>query len=52
MENKKKLEVNTATCDIRNITEETLSQYEKVEINTAAVITSPEAQVLLGKYQV
>ena len=52
MENKKKLHVNTAACDVRNITEEILSQYEKVEINTATVITSPEAQALLGKYQV
>ena len=52
MENKKKLEVNTATCDIRSITEEVLSQYEKVEINTATVFTSPAAQALLGKYQV
>ena len=52
MENKKKLEVNTAVCDVRGITEELLSQYEKVEINTATVFTSPAAQALLGKYQV
>ena len=52
MENKKTLQVNCATCDVRNITEEILSQYEKVEINAAAVITNRAAQALLGKYQV
>ena len=52
MENKKKLHVNTATCDVRNITEEFLSQYEKVEINTATVVTNQAAQLLLAKYAV
>lgn len=52
MENKKKLQINCATCDIRNITEDLLSQYEKVKINAATIITSPAAQALLGKYQV
>ena len=52
MENKKKLEINTATCDIRNITEEILSQYEKVEINASTILTNKTAQVLLGKYAV
>lgn len=52
MENKKKLQINCATCDIRNITEELLSRYEKVKINAATIITSPAAQALLGRYQV
>ncbi|MDE7260739.1 MAG: hypothetical protein K2N78_01560 [Oscillospiraceae bacterium] len=52
MENKKKLEVNCATCDIRNLTEEILSQYEKVEINAAALIMNQAVQALLGKYTV
>ena len=50
--NKKSLRINTAVCDVRNITEELLSAYDEVRINTAAIITSREAQVLLGKYNV
>lgn len=52
MENKKTLRVNCGACDVRNITEELLSQYEKVKINAATIISSPAAQALLGKYQV
>ena len=52
MENKKKLQVNCAVCDVRNVTEELLSVYDEVKINAASVITSPEAQALLGKYGV
>lgn len=52
MENKKKLQVNCAVCDARNITEEILSAYEAVQINAATLITSPEAQALLGRYGV
>lgn len=49
MENSKKLIVNAATCDIRNITEETLKNYESICINSAIVISSPEAQALIGR---
>lgn len=52
MENKKNLEINCIVGDVRNITEELLSAYGKVEINAAHIITSPEAQTLLGKYKV
>ena len=52
MENKKKLQVNCAICDTRNITEEILSAYEAVQINAATLVTSPEAQALLGRYGV
>lgn len=52
MENKKTLRINCATCDIRNLSEETLSQYEKVEINAATILTNQAAQTLLGKYVV
>lgn len=52
MENKKTLQINCATCDIRNLSEETLSQYEKVKVNAAIIITNQAAQVLLGKYAV
>ena len=52
MENKKKLQINCAICDTRNITEEILSAYEAVQINAATLVTSPEAQALLGRYRV
>lgn len=50
MENKKKFMVNAATCDIRNITEETLQNYESICINSAIVLSSPRAQELIGRY--
>lgn len=50
MENRKKLQVNCATCDVRGITEELLAAYEAVQINTASIVTSPAAQALLGRY--
>ena len=50
MENKKNLQVNTAVCDVRNITEELLDAYESVDINAAAIIASQAAQVLLAKH--
>lgn len=52
MENKKKLRVNCAACDIRNLTEETLSQYEEVAINAATLFTTPAAQALLARAHV
>ena len=50
MESKKTLKISTAVCDVRNVTEELLSSYEKVEISAANIITSQAAQALLGKY--
>ena len=52
MENKKKLKVNCAACDIRNLTEEALSQYETVAINAATLITTTAAQALLTRANV
>ena len=49
MEDKKNLMVNTGVCDVRNITEELLDSYGKAEINTAVLITTPEAQAVLAK---
>ena len=49
MENKKNLKINAAVCDVRKVTEEYLSRYDSVKINSAALITSPEAQAVLGK---
>ena len=51
MENKKNLKINCAVCDVRNVTEELLNTYGEVAINTACIITSPDAQALLGKYK-
>ena len=48
----KKLKINAATCDVRKVTEETLSAYDKVEIHTACIVTSPAAQALMGRYAV
>ena len=47
MENKKNLKVNCAVCDVRNITEDLLSTYAQVAINSATIITNPAAQALL-----
>ena len=32
----KKLVINCATCDARNVSEETLSSYESININAAS----------------
>lgn len=48
----KKLKINAATCDVRKVTEETLSAYDKVAINTACIVASPAAQALMGRYAV
>ena len=52
MENKKNLQVNCAACDIRNITEELLSAYDEVQINTGVLVTNSAAQTLMGRYKV
>lgn len=49
MENKKNLKINAALCDARKVTEEYLSRYGSVKINAAVLVTSPEAQAVLGK---
>lgn len=48
----KKLSVNTALCDMTEITEERLSQYSAIAINAAAVIQSEKSAVLISKYPV
>ncbi len=45
-----KLIVNTANCDIRNITEEILQCYEQITINSATVISGAKAQELISRY--
>lgn len=48
----KRLIVDTAICDVRNISEETLKQYSAVAIDTATLITNARANELLHKYAV
>ena len=48
MENKKTLKLDCALCDVRNITEELLSAYEKVKISAATLITNQAAQIRNG----
>lgn len=50
MENKKNLRINCALCDVRNASEELLSSYNEIRITAATVVTSPEVQALLGRY--
>lgn len=49
MENKKNLKINAVLCDVRKVTEEYLSHYNNVKISTTVLITSAEAQAVLGK---
>lgn len=48
----KQLKINCACCDARNASEETLAAYEKITVNSAAVLVSPRSQALLAKYRV
>lgn len=52
MEQLKKLSINTALCDMTEITEEILSGYSELNINAAAVLLSDQASVLLSRYSV
>lgn len=47
-----KMKINCATCDARNVTEETLAAYEQIEINCAMVTVTPEAKALMNRYAV
>jgi hypothetical protein len=47
---KKKLIVNSAVCDSRLVTEETLNSYESIEINAASLIVSAKSKELLSRY--
>lgn len=48
----KKMIINTASCDTRNVTEETLAAYESVTINAALVVTGDRSKELLAKHNV
>lgn len=47
-----KLIVNCATCDARTVTEETLKTYEKITVNCATFLVSPETKALINRYPV
>lgn len=49
---KKKLVINTALCDARNISEDTLECYESITINAAVIVITFESRSLLHKYNV
>ena len=45
----KKLMINCATCDARNIAEENYAHYEQITVNCAMVLTSPKAKTVMNK---
>jgi len=45
----KKLMINCATCDARNVQEENYQHYEQIVINCATVLTSPGAKAMMNK---
>ena len=49
---KQELSVNCAICDARKVTEETLSSYASVSINTGVLLSNARSRLLLGRYSV
>ena len=45
----KKLMINCATCDARNVLEENYAHYEQITINCAMVLTSPNGKAVMNK---
>jgi len=45
----KKLLINCATCDARNVLEENYAHYEQISINCAMVLTNPTAKTVMNK---
>lgn len=48
----KKMIINCGNCDARNVTEETLTAYETITINSGDVLVTPESKDLLNRYGV
>ncbi len=46
---KKRLEINCATCDARNINEESYAKYDKIEINTAVMLIDDRSREVLSR---
>lgn len=49
---KKKLVINAAMCDVSHVSEQTLQPYDRLEINAAVLISSPQAREKLAGLQV
>lgn len=47
-----KLSINAAICDARKVQEETLANYESIDINGAVLITSPNARAMMSRHNV
>ena len=45
----KKLMINCASCDARNVLEENYAHYEQITINCAMVLTSPNGKAVMNK---
>ena len=48
----KRMMVNSAICDMRSVSEETLKNYEEITVNAATVIVTPEKKDLINRYNV
>lgn len=48
----KKMMVNSAVCDMRNVSEETLKSYEQITVNAATVLVTAEKKDLINRYNV
>ncbi|MBQ7500485.1 MAG: hypothetical protein IJT91_06290 [Clostridia bacterium] len=44
--------INAAVCDARGVTEESLSGFDSIRINAAALIVSEKSKAILNKYNV
>jgi hypothetical protein len=49
---KKKLIINSAVCDARNVSESTLEAYESIVINAASILVTRETNELMSRYNV
>ena len=49
---KKKLVINAAMCDVSHVSEQTLQPYDRLEINTAVLVSSPQAREKMAGLQV
>ena len=48
----KKLLINCAACDARDVKESVLKNYESITVNAAAIFVTPESEELLARYNV
>lgn len=49
---KKKLVVNVATCDMRNVTEEAFAPYDSITISAACVFSNARVNTLMARHNV